>query len=55
MADEHEKSYVILFNAITDALEAIGECNYGQARGILVRAQRRAEEEYISAGDGEDN
>jgi len=43
-----EKAYLLLFNAITDALSEIERCNYGFAKEILKNAQVNAEEIYIS-------
>ena len=37
----------LLFNAITDALEAMDAWNWGEARKLLVSAQQRAEEGYL--------
>lgn len=48
MAD-YQKLYTKLFNAATDALEALEQLNVGQARDILRQAQQEAEEEYLSA------
>lgn len=42
--------YVQLFAAVTDALEAMLQQNYGQAAAILRKGQRTAEEIYVSAG-----
>ena len=39
--------YHLLFNAITDALEAMEAWNWGEARKILISAQQRAEEGYL--------
>ena len=39
--------YFKLFNAITDALEAMEEENFGQAKQILRQAQINAEETYL--------
>lgn len=38
------KPYLLLFNAITDALRMLEDQNIGQARSILTRAQQTAEE-----------
>ena len=46
---DYEKMYLLLFNAVTDALEDIAACNYGAARERLISAQQRTEEIYISA------
>ena len=48
MAD-YQKLYTKLFNAITDALEALEQLNVGEAKDLLRRAQQEAEEEYLSA------
>lgn len=42
------KGYSILFNAITDALAALTQQNYGAAQTILVQAQQSAEDSYIA-------
>lgn len=42
--------YLMLFNAITDALTALESRNIGQAADILIAAQQQAEERYISGG-----
>lgn len=36
-----------LFNAVTDALRAMEQENFGQGRELLVRAQQFCEERYI--------
>ena len=41
--NEFQKSYCILFNACTDALQALEERNYGQARQLLMEGQQAAE------------
>ena len=46
---EYEKLYHLLFNAITDALEQMESQNYGDAKELLVAAQQKAEEIYITA------
>ena len=43
--------YTILFNGITDALEALNRLDFGQAREILMHSQEAAEEAYIEAGE----
>ena len=43
--------YSGLFNAVTDALKALDQQNYGLARELLIRAQQQAEEDYLSAGE----
>ena len=46
---DYEKLYHLLFNAITDALEHMESQNYGDAKELLVAAQQKAEEIYITA------
>lgn len=41
--------YFILFNRISEAIEAIEACNYGLARDILIKAQQDGEEAYMEA------
>ena len=43
--------YFKLFNAITDALEAMEEENFGQAKQILRQAQIDAEELYLEQAE----
>lgn len=43
----YEKMYYHLFNAVTDALEALASRNYGQAEELLKVAQQAGEEFYI--------
>ena len=45
----YKEIYLLLFNAITDALHEMGRQNCGAAKDILIRAQQDAEELYISA------
>jgi len=44
---EYQKAYLLLFNAITDALEAINAQNLGQARQLLITAQQSAEALFL--------
>jgi len=48
MAD-YQKLYTKLFNAATDALDALEQLNVGEAKDILRRAQQEAEEDYLSS------
>lgn len=41
---DYEKLYHILFNAITDAIEAMSD---GEAKELLIKAQQECEERYI--------
>ena len=45
---DYKKMYLLLFNAITDALNNMADDNYGAARDLLISAQQRTEEIYIS-------
>lgn len=45
---DYKKLYFQLFAALADAVEAIEQQNYEQAKVILIQAQQDAEEQYIS-------
>ena len=45
---DYQKLYAVLFNAVTDAIEQLEQFQPGNARTILVRAQQKTEELYIS-------
>ena len=45
------QEYLLLFNAITDALHEMERQNCGTAKDILIQAQQDAEELYISANE----
>lgn len=47
--EEYKKMYLLLFSAITDALEQMEQQNYGTAKDLLIAAQQQAEEIYITA------
>ena len=47
--EEYKKMYLLLFSAITDALEQMEKQNYDTAKDLLIAAQQKAEEIYISA------
>lgn len=44
----YQKLYMLLFNAVTDSLEAMAAQNIGQARELLIAAQQRYEEIYMN-------
>ena len=46
---DYQKLYTLLFNAYTDAVEAIDRMDFGEAKAILIRAQQQAENCYIEA------
>ena len=50
----YKKGYFMLFNAITDAMNAMEEQNFGQAKAILCQAQIDAEEIYLRETDDEE-
>lgn len=47
METMYEELYHALFNAVTDALRAMEQENFGQAKELLIRAQQLCEERYI--------
>lgn len=44
----YQKLYAKMFNAATDALNALDDLNIGYAQALLRRAQQEAEDEYLS-------
>ena len=51
MDNMYKKMYYHLFNAVTDAIDALAQNNLPMARWTLVKAQQECEEIYL---DGED-
>ena len=51
MSDEYKQPYLTLFNAVTDALQAIEGKNYGLAETLLRSGQVQAEDAFIKAGE----
>jgi len=49
--DEYRKPYLILFNAITDALKKLENDDFEEAEKLLIQAQIDAEEAFITARD----
>lgn len=49
--EELSGGYKTLWNAITDALDALEQQNFGLAKDTLIRAQQTAEEAYIDSND----
>ena len=39
--------YTVLFNAVTDALEALEQQEFSRARTLLIQGQRAAEDKYL--------
>ena len=48
---DYQKMYYYLFSAITSAIEAMDELNIGQAKQMLILAQQKTEDIYISADE----
>ena len=46
---DYQKMYTTLFNAVTDTLEKMEVQNYGDAKELLISAQQKTEEIYITA------
>ena len=46
---EYKEAYILLFRAVTAALEEIQERNYGRVKNLLIEGQQNAEEAFISA------
>ena len=49
---DYKAMYLLLFNAVTDALEKMDRQIYGEASALLIAAQQKAEELYMDS-DGE--
>ena len=47
--DEYKVPYLILFNRVTDVLEALETSDMADIREMLIRAQQEAEEAFIAA------
>lgn len=45
---DYKKLYFQLFSAISDALEAMDQMNFGQAKQTLLDASLQAEEEHMT-------
>ena len=48
---DYKKMYLTLFNRITSAISHMEHMNYGQARELLLEAQKETEEMFLSAGE----
>ncbi len=48
---DYQKLYTLLFNACTDAVEAMERMDFGTAKATLISAQQQAEEQYIGADE----
>ena len=45
------QEYLLLFNAITDALEQMEKQNLGSAKDLLTTAQQKTEEIYMESAN----
>ena len=50
---DYRKMYFFMFNAITDALEALKQQNFGAAVDILKAAQQNGEAKYVEGEEAE--
>jgi hypothetical protein len=50
---DYRQMYLILFNAVTDAIEKLRRCDSFGVLALLTTAQQKAEELYIEAKDEE--
>lgn len=48
--DEYKNSYLLLFRAVTKAIDAIDAQNFGAAKELLIQAQKDAEEAFLQQG-----
>ncbi len=46
-----KRMYLMLFNRVTDALEALHQGDWEKAAAILIRAQQDCEALYLDGGD----
>ena len=49
--EEYKESYLLLFRAVSKALEAIDAQNFGTAKMLLVQAQQDAEETFLQQAE----
>ena len=45
---DYQKLYTTLFNSITDAIELLDRLEFTSAKEVLISAQQKAEELYIT-------
>lgn len=51
LMEEFPQYYLTLFRAVADAVEALDNQNYGQARQILIAAMQKAEKLILEQPD----
>lgn len=49
--EEYKESYLLLFRAVSKALEAIDAQNFGTAKTLLMQAQQDAEETFLQQAE----
>lgn len=49
--EAYKESYLILFRAVTKALEQMKILDFSGARNVLIRGQQEAEEAFLAAAD----
>ena len=49
------KCYTVLFNAVTDAIDALEQQNYGLAKDFLITGQQEAENAYLDDDENSSN
>lgn len=49
MEADYKKMYFTLFQAITSALKAMEQQNFGTAKDLLIQGHQQAEEIYLEA------
>ena len=52
---DYKAMYLLLFNAVTDALEKMDRQNYGEASALLIAAQRQEQESALAESDARAN
>ncbi len=52
--DDYKMGFLLLYNAITDALRVLGVKDIDTAKEILTNAQKKADEVYVEEDDGDE-
>ncbi len=48
---DYKRLYTHLFNALTDAVGAVEQQDFGTAKAVIVRAQQETEEMYLGSAE----
>lgn len=48
MVENLPKYYITLFNAVSEAIDALDASDFSAARAYLIRGQQAAEDEYVT-------